>query len=130
MAEATQFCIALDNKPGMLAKICSALSRAKVNIEAISVADNADCCWVRLVASPVAAAKKALTKGRFDFCTQKVLTAHVANKTGELGRIAARMARAKVNVNYVYASAGDGESTLVVMGVRNIDRAAKALDRR
>ena len=40
MAKATQFCVGLANKPGSLAKLCAALSRAKVNIEAISVADS------------------------------------------------------------------------------------------
>ena len=127
MASATQFSVGLDNKPGALAKLCGSLIRAKVNIEAISVADTADCCWVRLVASPAAAAKTELTGGRYNFTTQRVLTVRAVNAPGQLERIAARLAKAKVNINYVYASGVRGADSLVVLGVSNLSRAARAL---
>ena len=123
MAKATQFCVGLDNKPGTLARLCAALRRAKVNIEAITVADNAECSWVRLVAAPAAAAKAALTKGRFNFCTQRVLALSVANRPGELARIAAKLARARVNINYVYGSNAKVPSSTLVLSVSDLDRA-------
>ncbi len=127
MARATQFCIGLENKPGVLAKLCSALRRARVNIQAISVADSADCCWVRMVASPTAKAKAALTRGKYNFCTQRVLTVRAANKPGEMEKIAAKLARARVNINYVYGSTGDGSPSVIVLSVSNLARAAKAV---
>ncbi len=127
MAKATEFCVGLDNKAGTLAKLCGALKRAKVSIEAISVADNAQCCWVRMVASPAAAAKMALTKGRFHFCTQRVLRLQVAHQLGELERIAAKLAKAGVNINYVYGSNAEGPSSTLVLSVSDLDRAAKAV---
>ncbi len=123
MAKGTQFCVGLGNQPGTLAKLCAALARAKVNIDAISVADNADCCWVRLLASPGAQAKKALTRGRFTFCTQPVLTVKAPNRPGELGRIAAKLGRAGVNINYVYASSSPGAPTTIVLSVSDLNRA-------
>jgi len=127
MAKTTQFCVGLDNKPGVLAKLCGVLKRAKVNIQAISVADNAECCWVRLVASPSAKAKAALGKGKYHFSTQRVLTVQAANKPGELERITGKLARARVNINYVYGSTGDGTKTMLVFGASNLARAAKAV---
>ena len=127
MPRATQFCVGLDNKPGTLAKLCGALKRAKVNIEAITVADNAECCWARLIASPAAAARQALTKGRFNFCTQSVLRLRVANKPGELERIAAKLAKARININYVYGSNAEGDSSTLVLSVADLQRAAKLL---
>ena len=127
MAKATEFCVGLDNKPGTLAKLCTALKRAKVNIDAISVADNAQCCWVRLVASPVTAAKQALTRGRFHFCTQQVLKMQVANRPGELERMTTKLAKGGVNINYVYGSNAKGSSSTLVLSVSNLDRAAKAV---
>ena len=127
MPKATQFCVGLDNKPGTLAKLCGTLKRAKVNIEAISVADNAECCWLRLIASPAAKAKAALTRGKYSFCTQPVLTVMSVNQPGELARIADKLARAKVNINYVYASGVKGADSLVVLGVDDLARAAKAV---
>ncbi len=127
MAKATQFCVGLDNKPGTLAKVCGALKRAKANIEAITVADNAECCWVRVVASPTAAVKKALARGRFNFCSQRVLQLRVANKPGELERIAATLAKAGININYVYGSNAEGASSTLVLSVSDLDRADKLL---
>jgi len=127
MAKATQFCIGLDNKPGTLAKLCGTLKRAKVNIGAISVADSADCAWVRLVVSPAAAAKAALSKGQFNFCTQRVLTVKVPNRPGELERVATKLAKARVNVNYVYGGSGNGPSSMLVFSVSDLDRASKAV---
>ena len=125
MARTTQFCVGLDNKPGTLAKLCGTLKRAKVNIEAISVADSADCAWVRLIASPTATAKRALTKGRYNFCTQRVLAVKAANRPGELERITAKLAKARVNVNYVYVSSAAGTGSKLVFGVSDLNRAAK-----
>jgi hypothetical protein len=127
MAKATQFCVGLDNQPGTLAKLCGVLARAKVNIDAISVADSAECCWVRLIATPAAAAKAALRKGRFNFCTQRVLLLKVANRPGELERLAVKLARAGVNINYVYGSNAEGASSALVLSVSDPDRAAKAI---
>ncbi len=127
MARATQFCVGLDNKPGTLAGLCGALKRGKVNIVAISVSDSADCCWVRLVASPVAAARAALTKGRFNFCMQRVLVLRVAHRPGVMQGIAAKLAKAGVNINYVYGSNAEGPSSTLVLSTGNLDRAAKAL---
>lgn len=127
MARATQFCIGLPNKAGVLAKLCTTLTRAKVNIEAISVADSTDCCWVRLVVTPAAKAKAALTKGKYNFCTQQVVTVKAVNKPGELGRIAAKLARAGVNINYAYGSASDGKTSLLVLSVSNMARASNAV---
>ncbi len=127
MSKATQFCVALDNRPGMLAKLCGVLTRAKVNIEGISVADSADCCWVRLVAAPAAATKAALRRGRFNFCTQRVLTLKLSNRPGALEKVAAKLAKAGVNVNYVYGSTGGAPSSILVFGVDALDRAAKTV---
>ncbi|MHC4443626.1 MAG: hypothetical protein ACYTF1_21795 [Planctomycetota bacterium] len=127
MARATQFCVGLDNKPGVLAKLCGSLKRAKVNIEAISVADNAECCWVRFIASPTAKAKAALVKAKYCFCTHRVLTVKAANKPGELERVATKLGKARININYVYASTGDGGKTMLVLSVDNLARAAKAV---
>lgn len=127
MPRATQFCIGLENKPGILAKLCGVLRRAKVNVDAISVADSADCAWVRLVASPAPRARAALIRGRFSFCAQRVLTLTVPDRPGELEKIATRLGRAGVNIQYVYGGNGGAGSSMLVVGVNDLDRAARAV---
>jgi hypothetical protein len=126
MAKVTQFCIGLDNEPGVLAKLCATLKRAKVNIDAISVVDNVDCAWVRVVAAPAALAREALTKAKYEFCVRRVLSLPAGNRPGELEDIATKLAKAKVNIDYVYGSAA-GEKAVLIIGVTDVDTAAKAL---
>ncbi len=127
MPKTTQFCVALANQPGTLAKLCGALTRANVNIDAISVADNADCCLVRMIASPAPKAKRALKRGRFDVCTQPVLALKAPNKPGTLAKVAAKLARAGVNINYVYGSGAPGPGSLVVLSVSDLAKAAQLI---
>lgn len=129
MAKATEFCIGLDNKPGTLAKLCGALKRAKVNIDAVSVSENAECCWVRMIATPPAAAKKALTQGRYHFCTQPVLTLQAHNRPGELAAVASKLAKAGVNINYCYGSNSKGVPSTLVVSVNDLKRASSAVRR-
>ncbi len=128
MPRAVQFSVALDNTAGTLGKLCAALRKARVNIEAISVSDNTDCGWIRLIASPPQRAREALARGRYTVCAQLVLTLALANKPGELERIAARLAKAGVNIDYVYGSTPRGADSTLVLGVSDVDAAAKAIE--
>jgi hypothetical protein len=129
MAKATQFCVALLNKPGTLARLCGMLARAKVNVAAISICDNNECSWVRLVASPAATARAALSKGGFTYTTLPVLRLGLRNRPGELARVAGRLAKNKINVNYIYGSSSDEERSMLVVCTDNVNAAAKALGR-
>jgi hypothetical protein len=128
MARVTQFSVGLDNRPGTLARLCAALRKERVNIEAISVLDVAEAGWVRMVASPSSAARSALSRAGFPFTTQKVLTIRAENRPGELERIASALARAQVSILYVYGSASGASEPLLVFGVSDVDKAARAID--
>lgn len=127
MPKAVQFTVALDNTAGTLAQLCARLRKAGVNIRAISVNDNTDCGWVRLIATPPDKARRALEKARYTVCAGQVLTVAAANKPGSLERIASKLARAGVNVNYVYGSTPDGGQSTLVLGVSNLNKAERAL---
>jgi len=126
MNKATQFGVGLDNKPGTLAKLCGALRRAGVDIQAVSVTHDLESCWVRLVATPVAAARAALTEGGYHFSTQKVLLLSVKHEPGVLEQIASKLGRARININYVYGSNAGASGTLVLR-VSDPVRAAEVL---
>ncbi|MCI0631751.1 MAG: ACT domain-containing protein [Phycisphaerales bacterium] len=132
MAKATQFCIALLNKPGTLARLCRILGRANVNIAAISVAENNECSWVRLVASPAKTVRATLSKGHFTYTTLPVLRLGLKNRPSELARVASRLAKNGININYVYGSSagsGDAERSMLIVGSDDIAATAKALGR-
>lgn len=127
--KAVQFSVGLDNTAGTLAKLCAVLRKARVNILAISVSDNADCGWVRVIAEPAAKARAALARARYTVCAQLVVIADITDTPGALEGVATCLAKAGVNVNYVYGSHGSGDAELV-LGVSDAEAAMRALGKK
>ena len=126
MARGTQLSVALENKPGQLAKVAAVLARAKVNIEAISVVDSAEMGVVRLVTSSNAKARAALKRAKMDVTQSPVIIVKLANEPGALAGAARKMAAAKVNLEYLYGSAArKGQPSTIVIGVSDVARAAR-----
>ena len=92
MPKATEYCVALDNKPGTLAKLTASLAKVKVNVTAISTSENTQCNWIRLVAGPGPKVKKVLAGGKYHYCSQPVLTVAVRDEPGQLARVSERQA--------------------------------------
>ena len=114
MAVKTQFSVVLLNKPGTLAKVTGALSRAKVNIRAISVADTAEACVVRLLVDAAQKARQALKRGKFTVAESRVVAICAKDEPGALTKLSGKLGKAGVNVDYVYGSACGGDALLVI----------------
>ncbi len=127
MPEATQFCISLKNEPGVLAKLCATLGRAEVNVDALFVSDDEDCCWVNLVVTPADAARRTLTEEGYNFFTEKVLVLQIDDQPGSLERISSQLAQADINISYVYGSSAHKVCTLVLCA-SDLQRAAEVLE--
>ncbi len=130
MMNTVQFCVALEHEAGMLAQLCSMLREAGVNIGAIFVSSDEECCWVNFVASDVDAAHAALSGKDYHFFTEDVVALKVENRPGELERIAARLSDAGINIDYVYGSGTDTATFTLIMRVSDVEGAAKALGER
>ena len=125
----SQFTLYLENRPGVLAAVAGKLAKAKVNIEGISAATSSDVGIVQLIVSSAAAASKVLDKAKIAYTTQKVAVLPLKNKPGELARLAGRLGRQGVNLNYLYGTACESgaESMLVVSAedLKKLERAWK-----
>ena len=118
MALATQLSIQVENKRGVLAEICSELAKVAVNISGISVPEQPGKSSVRIVAVPVEAAKKVLEKMGLPFKEETVLTVHLPERPGALGRVTRKLAEKGIDVLYAYGTIEHGsERAMVVMGV-------------
>ncbi|KPL08576.1 hypothetical protein AMJ85_08390 [candidate division BRC1 bacterium SM23_51] len=128
MAIKKQFTVCLENKPGQLARLCQVLARGKVNILAISVADNTDCCDVRFVADSAARARSVLRKAKLCVRVRDVVAVKLPNEPGALAGASAALAKAGINIDYVYGSTHDpcSEATCV-FAVSNTAKAAAVL---
>jgi hypothetical protein len=128
MPKAVQFSVALDNSAGTLAALCNRLKKARVNLAAISVSDNTDSGWVRLIATPSTKARTVLEKAGYTVCATLVVSLDLPNRPGELERIASRLARAGINIHYVYGSTSSSNSSTLILGVSDVAKALKALN--
>lgn len=122
MPESTQFCIGLENKPGVLAKLCAAICQAQIKVEALFVSDDEDFCWVNMVSSPVEATRHMLAEGGYNFFTEKVLVVRVDGAEA-LEAIASNLAEGGVNINNIYGSCAEGAASTLVMNVSDLPKA-------
>lgn len=126
MARITQLVIRAEDKPGVLAQICSELAKVAVNITAITAApEQTQAQKIRIVAAPHAAAKKVLDALHFTYTEEEGLAVRLTDRPGALGRATRKLADAGINITYVYGSiVKGGEKALVVLGVSDLEKAA------
>ena len=124
-----QLALFLDNRPGMLARVCDALSAAKVNIYAISTSDTVDHIVVRMVVSDPAKALFVFEEHGTLVVEDDVLMITGDNKPGSLAKIAHKLADAKINIEYAYcATPPDAKQGLMILRVSDAKRAMKVLN--
>src|SRR5436305_11517892 len=102
---ATQLAVFLSNRPGALARVCSELTSAQINIHALAISDTADHSVVRMVVSDPTKALMLLGERGVLALETEVLMIETENHPGALGRIAERLAEAEVNIEYAYMAA-------------------------
>lgn len=127
MAQVKQLTLTALSKPGVLARICGVLSDAGVNLVAICAADGDGRSKLRMVVSDPARAKQALAAAKIRCGEEPALLLTLDDKPGSLGRVAARLAAAKINIRCTYATTGGGGTAQVVLVVPNPDKAERAL---
>lgn len=130
MSRTKQLSVTLPNKRGELGRLCRCLADAKVNVIALSVLECTESGTVRLIVDKPAKAVKTLKQAGMTFTQTDVLVAALPNKVGILAKVCEKLARKKVNINFVYGSTAKGRgSTFVVIGCTNMPTAQKALSR-
>ncbi len=105
----TQLSLFMKNIPGTLHQVLRAIRDAEINIEAIMVNEGADHSIVRLVVDHPAKAIHLLGDRGLLVVESEVIAHEVANRPGVLMEIAGSLARGKINISYLYASAPAGD---------------------
>jgi hypothetical protein len=123
----SQISVFLENKSGRLAEVTQALADANVNIRALCIAETIDYGVLRLIANDPAKAKKVLSDGGFTVTETSVLVVEIEDRPGGLAKIIKILARAGINIEYIYAFLTRSEKAFVVFRLEQMDEAAKAL---
>lgn len=125
-----QLAVFLENKPGTLARISSALAARRINIIAFSISDAVDHGVLRMVVSNPIQAAHILGDGGMMVLESDVVALDLPNETGALARVAERLSKARVNIEYAYGStSGARGKAQLILKVNNLQRARRALGR-
>ena len=109
VSAAKQLSLFLENRPGVLAKLCRAMAAARISLKAISVSDSVDHAVVRVVVDKPARACRLFEDHNVLVIESEVLAVDIPDRPGELGKVAARLSKAGLNINYLYGSSPDGQ---------------------
>jgi hypothetical protein len=119
----------LENKPGRLAKICSALAHEKIDILALSVMETDGPSVLKLITSELESTKNVLTSLGTEFRVSEVLAVQLENRTGALARVLEKLAEEHINVEYAYASTAQAPGkALGIFHTSNPKRASQVLN--
>ena len=125
---ATQLAVFLANRPGALARVCEALAKAEININALATSDTVDHTVVRMVVSDPTKALMLLGEAGVLALETEVLVIEPASQPGVLAKIAERLAEAKINIEYTYLAGGRAaEKGLIVLRPSDVEKAQAAL---
>ena len=125
-----QLSVFLENRPGNLARACSILSEAKINILAMAIHDTVDIAVVRFLVDNPTKALLLLEEEGLYVMEQSVIVLEVLNQAGELTRICQCLAQADINIAYAYCTARpDQHSGYLILKADNPERALEILTR-
>lgn len=129
MATKKELSVVLPNRPGTLAEIATALAKAKVNLLAVDASGGFEYNIVRLVPDKALKAKRVLQRQGLDVGETKVLCVFVKDQPGALAQLAAKLGRAKINIDYLYATGGKPSSqALMIIHTSDPKKAGRLVD--
>jgi len=126
-----QISVFLENKIGRLAEITKILGDKEINIRALSIADTAEFGILRMIVSQPEETYSILEKSGFTVSETEVIVVEVVDKPGGLAQILKIIAKANLNLEYLYAFVSPkGRNALVVLKVEKPSEAIELLTRK
>jgi hypothetical protein len=119
--------IRVEDRPGMLGEIASALGAMNVNLRAVHGGNEDGQGVVRLVVDKLAIAKKVLTARGWRPDEEEILEVELADKPGALGEVAKLLGDARVNIKFVFVSTAGGRKATAFLAVSDMKAALRAL---
>jgi hypothetical protein len=124
MAIRSELTLRLQNSPGTLARVCQVIADERINIVAMNLASP---LVVRLVVDNPVHAAAVLREQHYQVEERDVIYTATSNDPGALLRITRLIADAGINVEYLYATALEGQAMAsIVVGVPDAERASSA----
>ncbi len=128
MTSSKQVSVFLENKPGRLANVLSALAHDKVNLNALTVMANHETGVLRFICDDLAKARSVLKSVGVPFSETDVVLLELRNQPGAMAHVCETLAGQHINVEYAYSGPGgrNGKS-IGIFKVSNTEKASKVL---
>ncbi len=128
METAKQISVFLENKPGRMANVLSALAQEKVNLVALTIMDSHEHSVLRLVSDDVGKTRRVIKDANIPYTETDVVLIELRNQPGALAHVCEQLAGDHVNIEYAYCSSGGRNGkTLGIFKVSNTDKALRIL---
>lgn len=122
-----QISVFVENQKGKLVDTVKALADNEINIRAMSIADTKDFGILRLITSDNDKSREVLSQDAV-INTTRVIAAKLQDKVGSLFRVIDILAKADINLEYMYAfTASKVFGAYVVLRVDNVEQAEAVL---
>ena len=126
-----QLSVTLVNKPGRMAAVLDAISKAKVNVLALAIMDSGGRGRLRLIADRPKAAEEAIASLNVNYDTSDVLLLEMPHQPGAFAKICQRLSDEHLNIDYAYSSFGAVKGSkygaLAVIKVNDLSKAQRLL---
>ena len=124
-----QLSVFVENRPGSLMQVTSALTEAHLNIRAIASFDTPEFGILRLVVDKPAEAKTYLTSKGFVVRIHDVIGVELKDEKGNLNRMLSILAEGRININYIYSFViREGRAPVMVFNTDDFEKAARVLE--
>lgn len=123
-----QLTVCMENVPGSLLRLTELFGDASINVFAISVLEGLNHGYIRVIADDPDRAARLLQDNGLLVLRHDVLLLDLPNEPGSLRSLTQKLARAEINIEYLYCASGpEAKTGLVVAHVKDPERALALL---
>lgn len=123
-----QISVFIENRPGKLADFAELLSREKIDLVALSIADTTNFGILRCIVCDYERAAEVINQAGYTARITEVLAASVPDRPGGMAKAVRALTDADISIEYLYSFVRSaGNNALLIFRVEDLERAAAVL---
>jgi len=123
-----QISVFIENAPGRLYEVTSALGDAGINLRALNLVDTGDFGKLRLLVSDIATTRRIMMERHIPARVDEVVAAEIEDRPGALAALLKPLKDAGISVVHMYAFIGfSAQRAVMIFRFSDIDKAIAVL---
>jgi hypothetical protein len=123
-----QFNVFVDDRVGELARVAEALAQSAINIRGLATDKVGPRPAVKVITDDENSTRKALKRAGLEFEESDVLVFDLADRPGEIAKVARRAAKANVNISSVFLLGKKNTPASIALVTDDFKKAKKAME--